>query len=198
MLGIYAGLLGMLHGYFEIQQGNAAPAGLLIHAIGAPCQADDVWHACLPALTILPSYLITGILAILSGICMLVWAAFFIQGRNGGLILILLSSVLFLVGGGFVSAFIGVLAGATASRIHARLTWWRKRLNFMLMPLSLSWPWAALLLILWFPGAWLLGSFLNQTMLDLSIPLFLFFDLGLPVLVMLSGIASDNRRIRII
>ena len=125
VLGIYAGLLGMLHGYFEIQQGNAAPAGLLIHAIGAPCQADEVWHACLPALTILPSYLITGILAILSGICMLVWAAFFIQGRIGGLILILLSSVLFLVGGGFVSAFIGVLAGATASWIHARLTWWR-------------------------------------------------------------------------
>lgn len=198
ILGIYAGLLGMQHGYFEILQGSTAPGGVMINAVGPPCQADEVWHACLPALTTLSSLLFTGILAILVGLIVLVWAALFIQRKNGGLVLILLSLLLLLVGGGFVSAFIGVLAGATGTRINARLTWWRTRLNFILMPLSLFWPWVALILIVWFPGAWLLGNFFNQTILDLSVTIFILFDLGLPVLIVFSGITYDNRRIRFI
>lgn len=35
-LGIYAGLLGMEHGVFETLQGNVAPNGIMINAIGVP------------------------------------------------------------------------------------------------------------------------------------------------------------------
>lgn len=187
----------MQHGYFEILQGSIAPSRLMINAVGPSCQAEKIWHACLPALTILPNFLITGILAILIGLCILVWAAFFIKRENGGLILILLSLLLLLFGGGFVSAFTGILAGAAGIRIHARLRWWRTRLNFMITPLSLFWPWTAMLLIVWFPAGWVLGYFFSQTMLDLSIFLFLLFDLGLPLLVLLTSIAYDNRRIEL-
>lgn len=68
ILGIYAGLLGMEHGFFETMQGGAAPDGLMINTICPSCQVDEVRHACPPALTIIPNFLITVILAILVGV----------------------------------------------------------------------------------------------------------------------------------
>lgn len=62
-LGVYVGLLGALHGYFEILQGDVAPDGLMINAIGPPCQPEEVGHACFPAMTLVPNFLVTGILA---------------------------------------------------------------------------------------------------------------------------------------
>lgn len=47
ILGVYAGLLGMVHGLLEIEQGPVAPDGLLLHAVGAPCRPEGV--ARLPA-----------------------------------------------------------------------------------------------------------------------------------------------------
>jgi hypothetical protein len=43
------------------------PQGRLINSMGPPCQPETVWHACEPAITILPSFLITGILAVVIG-----------------------------------------------------------------------------------------------------------------------------------
>jgi len=43
-LGVFAGLFGMEHGYFETLQGNVAPGGIYLLAIGPPCQANTVWH----------------------------------------------------------------------------------------------------------------------------------------------------------
>ena len=85
-LGIYAGLMGIDYGVFEILQDNAPTEGLLINAIGPPYQPDTVWHACLPVLTIVPNLLLSGILSILVGITMIVWAVAFVQVKTGGLI----------------------------------------------------------------------------------------------------------------
>jgi len=63
VLGVFAGLLGLEHGYFEILQGNVKPSSALIHAIGPPCKPEKVWHGCEPAMTLVPNFLITGILA---------------------------------------------------------------------------------------------------------------------------------------
>ncbi|MBN1668214.1 MAG: hypothetical protein JW862_14070, partial [Anaerolineales bacterium] len=51
-LGLYAGLIAIQHGIFEIMQGSHAPDGLLFNAIGPPCQSEAVWHACFPAMTL--------------------------------------------------------------------------------------------------------------------------------------------------
>lgn len=194
-LGIYAGLLSMEHSFFEIQQGSLPIGGLVINAIGPPCEPDRVWHACLPALTLIPNYLITGILALLAGLAVMVWAVGFVQRERGGVLLILLSIVMLLVGGGFVSSFIGIIAGAAGTRIYAPLTWWRARPPSFLRLLAMLWPWAAIVLAIWFPSAWILGYFFNQTMLNLSGMLFLIFDLGLPLLVVFSGFAADVQRL---
>jgi hypothetical protein len=41
-LGILAGLHGLLHGLYETRQGNVAPSGISILAMGPPCQANRV------------------------------------------------------------------------------------------------------------------------------------------------------------
>jgi hypothetical protein len=50
-------------------QGNAAPSAALISAIGSPCQPETAWHACEPAFTLVPSFFVTGLLAMISFAC---------------------------------------------------------------------------------------------------------------------------------
>lgn len=71
-----------------------------------------------PAMTIVPNFLLTGILAIIMGIIVTIWAAAFIERKNGGLILIVLSVIMLYVGGGIIPPLFGVLAGFIGSRIN--------------------------------------------------------------------------------
>jgi hypothetical protein len=188
ILGICAGLLAMQHGVFEALQGSRAPGSLMIQAIGAPCRPDAIWHACYPAMTLIPSFLVTGILAMIAGLSVLIWSAVFIQRKHGGLILVLLSVFMVLVGGGFVSMFIGVVAGVAGSRIGAPAAGSSPLLHF----LAALWPWTVILIVIWLPGSWLLGHYFSQAMLTMSFVLFLFFDIGLPVLAAFSAYAHDG------
>jgi hypothetical protein len=192
-LGIYAGLLGIEHGIFEILQGNAATNGLIINALGPDCQPGTAWHACFPALTLLPNYLVTGILATILGLCVLIWAAGFVSRKHGGVILILLSALMIPVGGGFVPALIGMIAGAAGTRIHAPLTWWRKRSPKTITFLTRLWPLVLIILIAWFPGSWILGYFFGEMMLSLGGFLFFCFDIVLPILIVLSALVNDTQ-----
>jgi len=191
VLGIYAGLLGIEHGIFEIRQGNIATNGLMINAMGPGCQPETVWHACFPALTLLPNYLITGILAIIISLIVLIWAVGFVHRRNGGWRLMLFSALLIPVGGGFIPAFLGIFAGAAGTRIYAPLPWWQGRSPKVLWFLSKLWPWLLILLVIWSFTSWILGYFFNQPMLSASFLLFICFDLVLPLLIVSSAIAYD-------
>ena len=193
-LGIYAGLLGIEHGIFEILQGNAVINEILINAIGPNCQPEKVWHACFPALTLLPTFQVTGILAIILGLSVLIWAAGFVHRKHGGLVLMLLSILMIPVGGGFMPAFLGMIAGVAATRIHAPLNWWAGRSPKTINLLSSLWPWLLILLIAWIPGSWILGHFLGEMMLSLGVILFLFFNLALPLLIVFSAFACDLQR----
>jgi hypothetical protein len=186
-LSVYAGLLGIEHGIFEVLQGNHAPNGLMINAIGPPCVPDEIWHACFPALTLIPNFLVTGIVTILLGLSLLIWGTRFVHRKNGGVALILLSSLLLPVGGGFIPVFIGIFAGIAGTRIDHPPKW--KPVPF----LAKLWPWSLLLLVLWFPGSWIIGHFFVQLMLDLGTFLFLFFDICLPVFVVISALFFDIR-----
>jgi len=181
-LGFYAGLLAIQHGIFAILQGNTAPEALMFNAIGPPCQPEAVWHACFPAMTLIPNLLVTGIAAVAVGITLILWSLFFVQRSYAGWILALLSILLLLVGGGFVPVFIGMVA-AIASLGLGRLSA-SPRLAF----LSALWPWQLVIMAVWLPGSWLLGHFLGQFMLTVSGLLFLVFDIGLPVLVAVSSV----------
>lgn len=195
-LGVYAGLLGMLHGGFELRQGRVAPEGVIVNAIGAPCQPETVWHACLPAMTVFPSFRITGLLAVGIGVVLVIGSIGFVQRKYGGLALILSSIALLLVGGGFVAPFVGLIAGGTGITIGAPLRWWRTRVpDATLRLLAALWPGTLIVLLAWFPGAWLLGWIFPSIMTRLSSLLFFFFDLGLPLLTPLTALAHDARRL---
>ena len=194
-IGAYAGLLGVVHGCFELMQGNVAPIGIVISAIGAPCQRDIVWHACLPAMTVIPNFIATGTITIIASLSTLVWAAAFIQRKNGGLILLLLSIIMLLVGGGFIPSYTGIIAGIVGGRINTGLPIGRTRLpadgwSF----LAKLWPWTLAAFLLWSVGGWILGYFFNQAMIDLSLVSFLGGNLGLPLLTVFTACASDIYR----
>ncbi len=113
VLGIFAGLGGgVFHGIGEILQGNVAPNGIYIQAWPAMQATSGE-----PAMTIVPNFLLTGILAIIGGIIVTIWAAKFIERKNGGLVLILLSIILLLFGGGIIPPIIGVIGGIIGTRI---------------------------------------------------------------------------------
>lgn len=108
-LGIFTGLGGASHGPGEILQGNVAPSELAIKAWPGLTALNGE-----PAMTIVPSFLISGILTIIVGVLLAVWSAKFVSRRYSGLIIILFSIALLLVGGGIVPPLFGVAAGVVA------------------------------------------------------------------------------------
>jgi flavodoxin len=197
-LGLYAGLLGAAHGVYEILQGNTVPGSVMIQAIGPPCQPERVAHACWPAMTLVPSFLITGILAVFLSLTAATWAAAFVQRTRGGWVLILLSIGMLLVGSGFIPTFVGLIAGVAGIGIHAPLSKWRARLPTGAVRLgSALWPWPLIAYALWvLPTQWLLGRFLDEFLMSAGLILFFSFDLGLPLLAVLTGFARDILRVR--
>jgi hypothetical protein len=113
ILGIAAGLIGTFHGYNETLQGSTAPSGILINAIGPPCQGN----ACFPAMTVVPNFYYTGILAIIFSLFILLKAVAFVERKNSGLWMIGLSVVQLLVGGGFLPPVLGLASGIINTRI---------------------------------------------------------------------------------
>ena len=112
IIGIFAGLGGASHGPGEMLQGNIAPNGLVIEA-----WPELTVLAGEPAMTIIPSFLVTGLLTIIFGLIVAIWAAKFVQRKNGGLVLILLSIIMLLVGGGLFPPVFGVVAGIIGTHI---------------------------------------------------------------------------------
>jgi hypothetical protein len=161
--GVAAGLAGIEHGYFEVLQGNVRPDSLMIASMGPPCDPEQVWNACEPAMTVIPSFLGTGILAMIAGLAVLIWAAAFVQRKYGGIVLILLSIALLLVGGGLFPPLIGIIAGVAGTRINAPLSRKAGHLSGRILSvLARSWPWPLVIFLVWLLGQWIVGYFFND------------------------------------
>lgn len=186
-LGIFAGFGGPEHGVFEIMRGNVRPEGLLIASMGPPCEPEQVWHGCEPAMTVVPSFLITGILAIVVGLVTMVWAGFFVHRKRGGLVLIMLSILLLLVGGGLFPPVIGIVAGVVGTRINAPVNRQPTRLTRLL---ARVWPWSLVAFFGWVSGQFVIGYFFNDFLMNSGflIPLMI---LGLMALAIASASARD-------
>lgn len=125
--GVLVGLAGIDHGIFEILQGNVRPDGLMIAAIGP---SQRFWrYGEETALTIIPNLLLTGILAVIFGVLVIIWSIKYIDHKFGAGILFLLGVILFLVGGGFAPIFMTIIASLTATRINSPLIFWRAILS---------------------------------------------------------------------
>jgi|SRR3972149_6221061 len=114
-IGIFAGLGGASHGPGEILQGNLVPSGVMIEAWPSLTALGGE-----PAMTIIPNFIVTGILTIILGLFVAAWAGAYVERKNGGLVLILLSIIMLLVGGGIVPPFFGVAAGIIGIIINHR------------------------------------------------------------------------------
>jgi hypothetical protein len=192
VLGLFAGGAGIEHGIYEILQGNVRPAGLLISSMGPPCRPETVWHACEPAMTILPGFLITGILAVAIGAFVILWSLALVQRKRGGLVLILASILMLLFGGGIFPPLIGIVGGAVGTRINRPST--PARAHAPGAParlLSRLWPWSLIVLAGWLLGQWLVGYFFNDFLMGSGflIPILV---IGLLLLSVLTAIAHDR------
>lgn len=148
-LGVLVGLAGIEHGILEMLQGNVRPNGLIIEAIGAD---QKIWeYASEPAFSLIPNMLASGILSTIFGLLLVVWSIGYIDRKYGAWILLLLSIILWLVGGGFAPIIFSVFAFAVATRIGKPLSWWRKILPESVRGfLARLWPWSDIAFVLVF------------------------------------------------
>lgn len=200
-VGVFCGIDGLVHGVFETLQGNTVPPALLSSAIGP---ANRFWPGGnLHALTIIPNFFITGILAILASLMVIIWSTAFIHRKHGATIFLLLSLLQFLVGGGFGQIFLVLLAAAAASQINAPLHWWRAHLSAQMQHfLAKLWLWLLIGFVLTYSSAMFAGIFGYLPVLgDASnlgaenITNFLYMlgytALGLLLLTFVAGFAQD-------
>jgi hypothetical protein len=165
----------MEHGVLEILQGNLATTGLMIDAIGP---AHEIWPGAMePALTIVPNFLITGILAVIVGFLTVIWAVAFIDGKYSAWSLLFLCIVLLLVGGGSPPLTAGTIACLVATRIGKPLTWWRTHLSDRVQGvLAGLWPWSL--------SVYVLSALAGVEIAILGYPLAWFFDLDAMTIIL--------------
>jgi hypothetical protein len=123
VIGTILAIAGLDHGIFEILQGNTPTNGLIIQAIGPE---QNLWGT-EEAFTIVPNFLITGIMAVIVSLAIIVWSIGFVHKKHGAAVFGLLLILLFLVGGGIAAQIMfAPFAWAAATRINLPLSWWRK------------------------------------------------------------------------
>jgi hypothetical protein len=197
--GVYAGLLGMEHGFLETLHGNVATNGLKIMAAGFELPFP-FGHE--PAMTVIPNFLVTGVAAMMVGVAIVVWSAGFVQRKHGALVLLLLSIALLLLGGGFGPISLLIVACMAAAMIGSPLTWWRVYPPEALRRfLAAIWQWSLGSALLWVPGEFAAGQIfglkndhrqvLTNLNLMLSYPM-----LGLFALTLIAAFAHEIERQR--
>lgn len=138
-MSVFLALASMFnHGIFEIRQGFTATEGYFIEAIG---RADRFWiHGTEGAFTILPNFLVTGIIVVLLGIALILFAVKYLSVPRGATILLGFFVLLTLFGGGIGHLVVFLPTWGFTTRIHAPLHRYEKTIpRGMRMMLSRSW-----------------------------------------------------------
>lgn len=131
-----AALAGLEHGIGEILQGFVAPPAVVFES-WPDTSAFEVLSG-EPAMSLIPNLAVTGVLTILVAVALGVWAVRFLFRPRGGGVLIGLSVLLLLVGGGLAPPLIGLLVGVTALRLQSSHLGLPSRIAIWLAP---AWGW---------------------------------------------------------
>ena len=123
-LGILAGIMGIEHGIGEVLEGDRPTNGLLI--LSWPDSAFFEIMAGEPAMTIIPNYLLTGLLAILFSGAFLVLLVMPGPDRKAIMILFALLILMLLFGGGFGPPVLGTIAVLIACKRNSPLNTWSR------------------------------------------------------------------------
>jgi hypothetical protein len=146
ILGVYGGFLGFEHGIGEILQGNLAVPTIRINAYGSAGLPFPFGHE--PAMTLLPTFLLTGIAATLTAMLIMFWSAFFTSKKPAPLVLLLLSILLLFVGGGYGPIPILIFAVIAGFEARSQFGIWRKLPLIFRRFLALSWKWFVALIFI--------------------------------------------------
>ena len=126
-LAFILGITGMIHGFFEILQGDKQTEGILIQAIGPEYQH---WlYGGEEAFTLIPNYLYTGLVAVITGFAVIIWTLFFIHKKHGSLVFLVLNFVSFFSGGGIFQIVTFTMTWIFSTRINGSLKWWEDRIS---------------------------------------------------------------------
>jgi hypothetical protein len=113
IIGIYSVYIATLHGYYEILNKNIIPNGILFDAISGNSLATNYpgWPGW-PAMTIIPNFLITGIIVYVIAGIMLLWLLILFNNRKWEQILVFLAILLCLFGGGIKWPLFVIVSGS--------------------------------------------------------------------------------------
>lgn len=136
VLGALVGAAGIEHGVGEILQGPVRPDGLLITSWPDAAALEVLSGE--PAMTVIPDLRVTGVLAVVVGLALAVWAIAFATRHHGGAVLIGLSILLLLVGGGLAPPAMGVVLGVIAAHAGGER---QQRPGPLSRRLAPAWPW---------------------------------------------------------
>jgi hypothetical protein len=114
VFGILDGSAGVVHGLYETLRGYTPTQGFYLENFGA--------------FSMIPNYLITGIAVILVALSITLWTIGFIHKKNGPLVLLVLTILLFFVGD-LPQFFFGLIAWGVSTCINSPLKWWKKVLS---------------------------------------------------------------------
>jgi hypothetical protein len=193
LFGILAGIGGIIHGPGEILQGNIAPTGISFNSWILEPIATNVGGE--PAMSLIPNLLITGIITIIISTIVILWSALFITKRNGGAILIGLSVLMLLVGGGFAPPIIGILSGIAGMGINSPTPKWCKNLPNNLNK-YVSKLWTYIFAVTAINGIFLIiGAIVLAYIIGLNIPsvwVFCFlFSIPTILITIITGVSYD-------
>lgn len=141
-LGVLVGIGSIEHGLLECLQGFRPTHGLIVNALG-PGYRWTVWtQGGEGACTLIPNFLVTGVVSSLLGALIIVWSLCHLQSRRGPIVFLLIGVASFLSGGGVAQVPLIVLTWGVATRIRASLAFWRWLIPAGIEPvLGKCWPW---------------------------------------------------------
>jgi hypothetical protein len=187
--GIIAGLAGMEHGIFEVLQKDARSSSLVFASMGAPCNPVSAWNGCEPAMSIISSFMLMGVITIVLGALLSIWSGFFIERKGSGWVTLLLSLLLLLFGGGFFPPMIGIFSGAAANSIHKPIS--KGKMTGFTRSMAKIWPWPLVYFFVWGFGQFLIGYFFNA-FLKTNMLFFTLLFMFMLVLAIVTANAQDK------
>jgi hypothetical protein len=141
-LGVLVGIGSINHGLLESLQGYRPTPGLIVNALGAGYRWTVWKQGGEGAFTLIPNFLVTGILATSLGVLMILWTLLFIHKKHGPGVFLLLGIASFLTGGGIAQIVLFIIVWGYATRIQSSLAFWRWLIPLSARPaLGCLWPW---------------------------------------------------------
>ena len=191
-LGVLAGIMGIEHGIGEVLEGYRPTDSVFI--LSWPDTPFFEIMSGEPAMTIIPNYLVTGLLAIFFSCVFLVVLLKPSPDRKAIIVLFTLLIFMLLAGGGFGPPILGMIVVLIALKRNSPLKIWSKLPSKVHSVLSMLWPWSfGLCLIGWlmlFPGAALIVFFTGMdSALLMIIPIIIAF--GFIPITLLLGFSRD-------